>query len=96
MSAASRKTVNLTPEQFDLVRASIEAGEFASPSEAIGDAIRVWKQARADRAQRLEEIRARIRRSLADSGPDLSSSEMDAFLEGLYAAAERDESDAAA
>lgn len=45
---------------------------------------------RQEDVERLNVIRARIRRSLDDPRPDLSLEEVDAYLEALFAEAEKD------
>jgi len=44
----------------------------------------MWRE---DHAERLADIRARIRRSLEDPSPDLSLKEVDAELDALFAKA---------
>lgn len=80
----------MTTEQLRAVRESVEAGEYASTSEVLRDAVRLWQRQRREDAERLEVIRARIRRSLDDPRPALSLEEVDAELEKLFAQAEKD------
>jgi antitoxin ParD1/3/4 len=82
--------VTMTTEQLRAVRESVEAGEYASTSEVLRDAVRLWQRQRREDAERLEVIRARIRRSLDDPRPALSLKEVDAELEKLFAQAEKD------
>lgn len=82
--------VTMTAEQLRAVRESVEAGEYASTSEVLRDAVRLWQRQRREDAERLNVIRARIRRSLDDPRPDLTGEQVQAALDAEFAAAERD------
>lgn len=84
MAAAEKISVTLTPEMLRVIEASVEAGEFASVSEALRDAVRAWQRERQERAERLEAIRARIRRSLEDPRPPISMEELDRRMDALF------------
>lgn len=83
MQTAEKISITMTPEMMRLVRASVEAGEYASASEVFRAAMRVWRRERGERAERLEAIRARIRSSLDDPRPDLTMDEMREWLATL-------------
>ena len=87
MSSAETISVTMTPDTLRAVRDSVESGEYASTSEALRDAVRVWQRQRLADAERLRSIKARIGRSLDDSRPDLSSDDVQARLDALFAAA---------
>lgn len=89
MDAVEKLSITLTTEMAQELRASVAAGEYASTSEALRDAVRVWKDKRREDAEHLVAIRARIRRSLDDPRADLSAKEVDAHLAALFARAER-------
>lgn len=81
------ETINVTLEQDALsaVRESVEAGDFATEGEALSDAVRVWTLAREERAERLEHIKARLRRSIEDPRRSLTSEEMRESMTRWYA-----------
>jgi antitoxin ParD1/3/4 len=81
MSSAADANVTLPPEAQRLVQAAVDAGEFASTSEAVGDAVRVWQRQRLENADRLAAIKERIRRSLDDPRPSLTQEEVEAELD---------------
>jgi antitoxin ParD1/3/4 len=83
--SAEKISVTMTPDMLRIIRESVASGEYASTSEALRDAVRVWQRQRLEDAERLGAIRARIRRSLDDPRPDLSEEEVDARLEALFA-----------
>ena len=56
MANVEKVSVALTPEMATLVRQAVEAGDYASASEVIRDALREWKQRRLERAQAMEEL----------------------------------------
>lgn len=56
MHSAEKISIPMTP---DMLRDSVEAGEYASTSEAVRDAVRVWLRQRLEDAERLNAIRAR-------------------------------------
>ncbi|KMO13185.1 ribbon-helix-helix domain-containing protein [Methylobacterium platani] len=91
MPGAETISITMTPEQLRAVRESVASGEYASTSEVLRDAVRLWQRQRAEQAERLNAIRARIRRSLDDPRPALTLDQVDAHLEELFAEAEKAE-----
>jgi antitoxin ParD1/3/4 len=67
MAAVEKLSISLTPEVADDIRQVVAAGEYASTSEVIRDALRTWKQVRQGRAVAIEELR-RLWREGVDSG----------------------------
>jgi antitoxin ParD1/3/4 len=85
MDQAQKISITITPDMLRTIRRSVESGEYASTSEVLRDAMRVWQRQRLEDSERLSVIRTRIRRSLDDPRPDLSTEEVDARLEALFA-----------
>lgn len=85
MATAEKVSVTLTPEMVRAVRASVDSGEYASASEVVRDALRGWQRQRAEDAERLAGVRARIQRSLEDPRPSLTETEVDQELAGFIA-----------
>ncbi len=76
----------MIPEDLDdALRAKLEEGQFSSSSEIVEMALRRWLDDEDDYEERMESIRARVRASLADPRPDLSSEEVGAWIERLAA-----------
>jgi antitoxin ParD1/3/4 len=90
MQAAEKISITMTPEMLRVIRESVDAGEYASTSEVMRDAVRLWQRDRQEHAERLNAIRARVRRSFEDPRPDLSESEADAALEAMFAQVNED------
>ena len=95
MQPSGKITVTMSADMSAALRASVEDGEYASTSEALRDAIRVWRRQRAEDADRLAVVRARIRRSLDDPRPNMTLGEVDAALDALFARSKAEEQAAA-
>jgi len=89
MEHAEKISITVSPEMLRVIRESVAAGEYGSTSEAVRDAVRLWQRQRFEDAERLNAIRARIRRSLDDPRPDMTLAEVDAHLDALFARAEQ-------
>ena len=85
MQSAQKISITMTPDMLRAIRESVESGEYASTSEAMRDAVRVWQRQRLEEAERLAAIRARVRRSLADPRPDVPLEEAFERIERLHA-----------
>jgi antitoxin ParD1/3/4 len=84
MQRAEKISITMTPEQVEAIRASVEAGEYASTSEAMRDAVRLWQRQRTDDAERIAAIKSRIRRAIDDPRPSLREDEVDERLDRLF------------
>ncbi|WP_267425355.1 type II toxin-antitoxin system ParD family antitoxin [Methylobacterium sp. GC_Met_2] len=67
------------------MRASVEAGEYASVHALLDEAVHALQRQRRETAERLDDIRARIRRSLDDPRPPRSLEEVRAHIDALHA-----------
>jgi len=70
----------MTPDMLRALRESVESGEFATTSEAMRDAVRLWQRQRLECAERLQALRERVRRSLDDPSPSLTAEEAEAEI----------------
>lgn len=75
-------TVTLPDDVVSSVRASVEQGRFASPDEAIADALRDWADGPDNGGYTADELRAMIRKSDA-SGPGVPAEQVYADLDLL-------------
>jgi antitoxin ParD1/3/4 len=82
---AEKISITMTPDMLRAIRESVEAGEYASTSEALRDAVRVWQRQRMEDAERLTAIRTRVRRSLDDPRPSIPLDEAFDRIERLHA-----------
>ena len=85
MQTAEKISITITPDMLSAIRASVDSGEYASTSEVVRDAMRLWQRQKLEQAERLEAIKARIQRSLNDPRPSLTEEEVDAALEAMFA-----------
>jgi antitoxin ParD1/3/4 len=90
MPTAEKVSITMTPEMLRVIRETVDAGEYASTSEVVRDAMRVWQRDRQEHAERLNAIRSRIRRSFEDPRPDLDEDEANAALEAVLAKVDED------
>ena len=76
--------VSLPEDMIELVHAKVEAGVFASSSEVIREALRIWQSDEARHQERMAVIRAKIAEADADLRPSLSEEEMDEYFATLF------------
>jgi antitoxin ParD1/3/4 len=68
MADVAKVSVALTPELHELVQDAVSAGDYASTSEVIRDALRDWKSRREERETAIRELRRLWDEGIA-SGP---------------------------
>lgn len=68
MQNVEKLSIALTPEMATMVREAVKTGEYATTSEVIRDALRLWKADQQARALEVEELR-RLWREGIESGP---------------------------
>lgn len=90
MQTAEKVSITMTPEMLRVIRETVNAGEYASTSEVVRDAMRVWQRDREEHSERLNAIRARVRQSFEDPRPDLNEDEANAALEAILAKVDED------
>ena len=76
MSTAEKISITLTPEMNRLIKQRVEAGDFASSSELIREALRLWQRREEEHQQNLAEIRARIQASIDDPRPSVPAEDV--------------------
>jgi antitoxin ParD1/3/4 len=72
-SGVERITVAITPEMAKMVKDVVQKGEYASASEVLRDALRLWKGHQEARDRELAELR-RLWREGIESGPSEEAS----------------------
>lgn len=68
MGHVDKRSITLSPELAAAVDDVVAAGEYASVSEVVRDALRQWKDRRDLFGYTLEELRALVQEGI-DSGP---------------------------
>ena len=57
MQKVEKMSIALTAEMAGAVRAAVDSGEYASTSEVVREALRLWKSYQAARAREVEALR---------------------------------------
>jgi antitoxin ParD1/3/4 len=86
MSSVEKISIALPPEMVAQVRRAVEAGEYASSSEVIRDALRDWARKRVPHANSIEDLRALWREAVKDKRPGVDMEEVMDRLERKYQA----------
>jgi antitoxin ParD1/3/4 len=66
MSSIERMTITMPADMAAVVKAAVDAGDYASTSEVVRDALREWKTRRAVQLQEIAALKADIDKGLAD------------------------------
>ena len=66
MSTIERMTITMPADMAAVVKAAVDAGDYASTSEVVRDALREWKMKRAIQLQELTALKTDIEQGLAD------------------------------
>lgn len=81
-------SISLPVDMARMVRRQVEEGGYASNSEVIRDALRIWQQRNQERAQRLDAVRVSLNDAAADPAR-YTGAEISAHFDGLLAEAEK-------
>ena len=66
MSTIERMTITMPADMAAVVKAAVDAGDYASTREVVRDALREWKTRRAIQLQELVVLKSDIDKGLAD------------------------------
>ena len=66
MAEIERMTITLPADMAAVVKSAVKAGDYASASEVVREALRDWKTKRALQLQELAALKAEIDKGLAD------------------------------
>lgn len=89
MANVEKLSISLTPELGAVIRQAVAAGDYASESEVIREALRDWKQRRALREAGLDQLRHLWDEGLT-SGPGEDGATAFARLRRRLTSSERD------
>lgn len=79
-------SITVTDEHARMLREQVAKGRFASVSELVREALRSLEREEREFEEGLEEIRARVHRSLDDPRPSISSEQVRSRLEKRHSA----------
>jgi antitoxin ParD1/3/4 len=85
MSTIEKLSITLPSEMVTAIKARVDAGSYASTSEVLREAMRLWLRQEKEHEERMASIRAQVEQSLNDPRPNLTSTEMRERLDALYA-----------
>ncbi|RUX20267.1 type II toxin-antitoxin system ParD family antitoxin [Mesorhizobium sp. M2A.F.Ca.ET.042.01.1.1] len=83
MGQVDKRSITLSPELAQAVDDVVAAGEYASASEVIRDALRQWKERRDLLGYTVEELRELVQEGI-DSGPALDAPPLMERLRARY------------
>ena len=86
MASVEKISIALPAEMVAEVREAVEAGEYASSSEVVRDALREWTQKRNLHQQGLKELRRVWKQAVKDETPGVAPKEVLSRLEKKYRA----------
>lgn len=66
MAAIERLTITLPIEMAAVLKSAVDAGDYASTSEVVRDALRDWKVKRVLQLQEIGALKVEIDKGLAD------------------------------
>jgi antitoxin ParD1/3/4 len=84
MAAAERLSITLPHDLAEMIRMKVRTGDYASNSDVIRDALRLWQQHEEATARKRVWLRDKLDRSLADARPSLDADAVFAELETRY------------
>ncbi len=86
MPAIEKISIALPAEMVGQIKESVEAGEYASSSEAVRDALRDWNEKRTLRRQGMKALRKMWRQAVEDRSPGVEPAKVLDRLEAKYRA----------
>ncbi|MEQ1929698.1 MAG: type II toxin-antitoxin system ParD family antitoxin [Parvularculaceae bacterium] len=69
MPAAEKISITLPRHMLDLIKRQVARGDYASTSEVIRAAMRLWQREEEEHAERIKVIRNRVNKSAASGAP---------------------------
>lgn len=85
MQNVERLSITLPKDMAQTVRGAVSEGGYASNSEVIREALRLWQEANAARLERVARVRRAIAEADADPRPNLSEKDVDRHFEARLA-----------
>ena len=76
MSAAEKISITVTPAMKKVLEERVASGQFASASELMREAFRIWQRQQDEHEEHLASIRARIQKSIDDPRPSIPAEEV--------------------
>jgi len=85
MGHVDKRSITLTPELAEAIDGAVKSGEYASDDEAIGDALRDWKERRDNHGYTIAELRRLVQEGIDsgisdEDGPDFMRRMRDKYI----------------
>jgi antitoxin ParD1/3/4 len=84
MHSAEKISITLPTDMVQAIREKVDSGAYASTSEVVMEAMRLWQRREREQVERIGSIRERIERSLADPPPSVPLEEAFDRIERLH------------
>ena len=84
MAAAEKLSITLPQDLAEMIRSKVRSGDYASDSDVVRDALRLWQRHQKADAEKRVWLRDKLERSLADPRPSLDLDAVLAELEERY------------
>lgn len=84
MGTAEKLSITLPTDMVNVIKAEVETGRYASTSELLREAMRVWMRQEEEYSERIRAIRGRIKQSLDDKRPSVPAAIAFARLEAAF------------
>lgn len=81
---AEKLSITLPTDMVKVIKERVEKGAYASTSEVLREAIRVWLRKEEEHSERMAAIRSRIHQSLDDPRPSVPLNDAFARLDDLH------------
>lgn len=76
MQTVEKFSITLPREMARMIREKVEAGDYASNSEVVREALRLLQAQDAIKAEKLAALRDKVHRSIEQGGPSLDADEV--------------------
>jgi antitoxin ParD1/3/4 len=86
MATVEKINVAVPAEVAAIVREAVDAGEFASSSEVVGEALLAWSRMRGGTEHATDDLRSAWQRAVKDSTPGVPADDVLDRLDSKYAA----------
>jgi antitoxin ParD1/3/4 len=83
--SARKLSITLPEEVIDAIESRVDDGQYGSTDEVMLAAVDALLREESEHGERIDAIRQRVRKSIEDPRPSLSSADMQAHLGQLYA-----------
>lgn len=84
MSAAEKLSITLPADMVSVIKAEVQTGRYASTSEVLRDAMRMWLRQEEIHSEQIKGIRERLKRSLDDTRASVPIDEAFERLEAKF------------